>query len=1584
MVQLQQRIGVAAGIAAFQQIPAVLLDVDQVQIIEACLRIFQVLARSLRIGAVLRGDAAVRIDGIGAHELCLLHCGDRDRNGRIGQRLFDLAAVGIQRDIREADLDGVKTVVAVRGIEAELRVLQADGGDAERCKVQPGGFAVLRLHGADDLIAFLLHPQPDMDVVLCGPVFRYRQPDDRVVVLAGDLVVAFAIQLAADLNERIAVPARAGQEDQIDIVVIVIKGGYAELIVLLAHEGAGVLNDHLGRGRPVALGGLIEHVFDVVLIAARAVPFAAAGLNGDLAVRFRDLFVHTVVDGPIGGDLSILEVVSAQVCHFDHEIIERNIDGREIVQAVRGIEADLRARQHGIQLAEADIVAGLLRLEGEGVVRAGLRYAHPDIDGILGRPAFGLRRAFLCCKIVIAVKQAVLIGAVQLAADLQHLLFVGRGTVVEVHIVVRIAEHGNAELIVSLAGKLSGLRDRHFDAGSIVAGAVLIVDVADIAGAAVPLAVLRVDGQLAVLLRDLRGRGLQHLPAGCRGFGIAEVIGRGLRLLHGEAQHIFRCLIVRHGADQNAVRCGIADDLRVHAVRSLQLDLRGLCRAIGHGVGVGRGIEYVDVASVNADGRYAGVFRVRDRRRQTGLVRKRNAVDILAAVLRHGDRRNRLCLRCLRDGDGSTVLSLGANLRERPGQIAAEDLIVVDGRIERIEAIHADDGQRGQDWLLGPAGAGRREPVRTGHIGVFQRVQLAEIAGLHGKVQHVACTALQLAECQTDELVRRLPCRDPRLIGAENAVVVAADAVARHQDIDLRTDAVGAVRDVAELCRGVGLHPPVRLHHAGVAPLLAQDRRDGIIIVVAPFAVDLVVGGHQVVGLARLNADLKGTQVDLTLGALRGTGVDHIAGIFLIVERVMLRRCSHALTLQAADDRTGHQTGDHGIFGEIFEVSAAERIAVDIQAGSEQAFHAVKLHFLPDLLIQAFDQLIVPGAGLQRADRNKGGLRCKTKAGRAVAGGDVRDAIAAELLRCTGKDRGVAGRAGAGLHGADAAADVAELGGRELGDELIHRALAVVDVDELIALIAGHGNCLRQILQHAICEVGSLRLLRSGFPADGERAVPVILRDHAVKALAALDGVCLRELLGHAQGVERPNTGLFRRADGIADIDRIVAGLEDPGGLVSGLACIVIRGHFGDVEADGDRLGLAGSDLVRLHIANELLDGLAELALRRAVIDLNDFLARVGGAGVRHVGLDRYGIAVNADGRLDGKAGVAQAEAEGIEHLVRRKRFKVAVADVDVIHIIRIIAVAEDVVSLAGIVAVGSGDRIRQLAGGRKVAGEDVRHSVAHLDAALPYEQNGGDVFVIRRPRHVHDIADVHHDDDLLKVAVEHGQKLRLVIRQIVAALAQAGLMALACKAADHNGGNVRNGCGRFHGRLIHRHLVEVQTAVPGADVGGIFGAPLGVDPGKRFIEADAGVVLQALQDGDAVGPLDGASGAGAAVECIHLAAAKDGQDLAAERQRFLFVLQKNDALCGGLPGVADDGAIRRRSGGQDDHAEQHRCQQEQSQCAFPMLHFRFPFLFRVVMSKLPVCEPDAAVQRLPLVRHPRSGRSGCRFVLIH
>ena len=207
-------------------------------------------------------------------------------------------------------------------------------------------------------------------------------------------------------------------------------------------------------------------------------------------------------------------------------------------------------------------------------------------------------------------------------------------------------------------------------------------------------------------------------------------------------------------------------------------------------------------------------------------------------------------------------------------------------------------------------------------------------------------------------------------------------------------------RPAATAATPVGDRAPVGHDQALVAPFVAQHLGEQPVVLARVHAVDLVVGAHHGPRPGLGDHPLEGAQVHLAQGALVDVGADpHPVGL-LVVDREVLQRRADAAALQAAHPRGGQHAGQQRVLGEVLEVAAAERAALEVDARAEQHRDVHRAALVAEGLAHPPQQLRVPGRAGSHRRREAGGrrpvsmsprVRLQPNAVRPVGHGDRRE-----------------------------------------------------------------------------------------------------------------------------------------------------------------------------------------------------------------------------------------------------------------------------------------------------------------------------------------------------------------------------------------------------------------------------------------------------------------------------------------------------------------------------------------------------------------------------------------------------------------
>ena len=180
-------------------------------------------------------------------------------------------------------------------------------------------------------------------------------------------------------------------------------------------------------------------------------------------------------------------------------------------------------------------------------------------------------------------------------------------------------------------------------------------------------------------------------------------------------------------------------------------------------------------------------------------------------------------------------------------------------------------------------------------------------------------------------------------------VVVALDG-SRHFEVEPRLVGGNLVADGA----------PVGHEQALKAPFAAGDVRHQPLVLGAVRTVEAVVCHHDGHRLRFLDGDLVLLEIHLAQGAFVDDAVAVHSRVLTGVAREVLEGGPHALRLHAADERRRELAREQRILGEVFKVSAAQRVALVVCAGAEKDGDVLLDAFLAHCLAHLFGKCRVP------------------------------------------------------------------------------------------------------------------------------------------------------------------------------------------------------------------------------------------------------------------------------------------------------------------------------------------------------------------------------------------------------------------------------------------------------------------------------------------------------------------------------------------------------------------------------------------------------------------------------------------------
>ena len=191
--------------------------------------------------------------------------------------------------------------------------------------------------------------------------------------------------------------------------------------------------------------------------------------------------------------------------------------------------------------------------------------------------------------------------------------------------------------------------------------------------------------------------------------------------------------------------------------------------------------------------------------------------------------------------------------------------------------------------------------------------------------------------------------------------------------------------------------PEVGLHVALEAPLRAQDVGQRVPVLGRVHTPHPVVGAHDRRDLGVLDQHLERQQVQLPQHVLVHLDVGPEPLVLLVVDHVVLAHGDHVVRLDGLGHRDAHHAGQVRVFGEVLEVAAGDRGAMQAHAGALQDVLAQRRRLRADDVAVGVRQVGVEAGGEADGHRQGRGGRARgavahADAHRAVGDPEARDA----------------------------------------------------------------------------------------------------------------------------------------------------------------------------------------------------------------------------------------------------------------------------------------------------------------------------------------------------------------------------------------------------------------------------------------------------------------------------------------------------------------------------------------------------------------------------------------------------------------
>ena len=141
---------------------------------------------------------------------------------------------------------------------------------------------------------------------------------------------------------------------------------------------------------------------------------------------------------------------------------------------------------------------------------------------------------------------------------------------------------------------------------------------------------------------------------------------------------------------------------------------------------------------------------------------------------------------------------------------------------------------------------------------------------------------------------------------------------------------------------------PIGHHCALIPPVVTKDMSQEFLALRRILAIHMIVGRHHRPWMGLGDSDFERLEINLPQGTLRQAGiVVHTVGL-LVVHSKMLEARTYAIALHAFDVGCRRLSGQQGILGIIFKVTATERIPLNVDSRCQQHVDAIFLHLVSD------------------------------------------------------------------------------------------------------------------------------------------------------------------------------------------------------------------------------------------------------------------------------------------------------------------------------------------------------------------------------------------------------------------------------------------------------------------------------------------------------------------------------------------------------------------------------------------------------------------------------------------------------------
>ncbi len=169
---------------------------------------------------------------------------------------------------------------------------------------------------------------------------------------------------------------------------------------------------------------------------------------------------------------------------------------------------------------------------------------------------------------------------------------------------------------------------------------------------------------------------------------------------------------------------------------------------------------------------------------------------------------------------------------------------------------------------------------------------------------------------------------------------------------------------------------PVGHHDTLIAPILTQNLRQQVVITHRELTIYLIITGHNGPRVTLADRNLKTTQIQFAGCTLTDSLIDSCTICLLRIDGKVLGTHTSTLALYALDIGGGNLSCHQRILAVVLEVTATQRIAVQVHSRTQNHVTTILLGLITDSLTNLADQFCVPRRSQTRTNGEGCGIIC--------------------------------------------------------------------------------------------------------------------------------------------------------------------------------------------------------------------------------------------------------------------------------------------------------------------------------------------------------------------------------------------------------------------------------------------------------------------------------------------------------------------------------------------------------------------------------------------------------------------------------